>query len=490
MLNQQYSWEQLSLGYIFATLSEGRFITGADANLFPGYRYIWEFILNHYQNYKTFPGVNHLRERFNIHVEYNTLPGYGLEELSDRIRLERVRDIAETTQIEIQKVLTNESATEADIIKVLGDYQQNLSGTLQSEVVWWSQFGQIIQQYIASGNQPVAKYGIDSLDRYTDGIHEGDYVVLYGPTNQGKSTTARYIAGNIQAQGKKVLYFTLEESSRKSVLKTLSTQIHTHFKKLKKATYDEVTYNNMLSIDKTGDIAFVDRLPSKSISEIAQYIFQIQPDVVIIDQLPHLIKHSKGAIWEETLKLSSDLRQFFQNNRIPCIVLAQANRSGKKKNITPEETIALSYAIIQDASTAIFIFPDDEDYPKRKRIKIVKNRDDEVGQEIDLYWDLDNGKIEEEVVSMDKYSGGQYVNSLTNPVYAPGQQPIPGGERIGVGNIETSSKWLQQQQNSAGNASNGGASIQNPVTSLPTSNPTCRPPQGYEPPGLYHQPPA
>lgn len=428
MLDTSLSWDRLSFGYIFNVIREGRYVAGAHVNLHMSTLPVWEYIVQHQQQYNSFPSFTHLRERYNLEYQYLGLPSYSLEELNDRLRLERYKHIAEEVQFNIQKVLTNGDTTEADILNALGSYQDLVQENLTTEVTWLSQFAQIMTDYRNSEGDFVCNYGIPSLDKYTGGLSRGDYVVLYGNTGQGKSNLSRKIAANIASQGKRVLYFTLEESGKKSVLKALGVHICTNFKDLMRGTYTPKTWQTLQSLKVPGDIAFVDRLQSGSVSEVAQYVFQLKPDVVIIDQLPHMIKESGKALWEQAQHLSSKLRQFFQNQKIPAITITQANRAGGKKSkvITVEETIAMSYAIIQDASTGIFIYPDGET-PHIKRIQLVKNRDDESNQIIDLVWKLDDGIITEEIVSKQLPTGGNipYVSTLSNTIQLSAQaEPV------------------------------------------------------------------
>lgn len=479
--HQRYGWRELSVAYIFKIVESSRFITGLEQQLHPEAKTYFNFVLNCLQQYQCFPTDNHLREYLNLHRQHHAIAEYSVEEIADRIRLEKVKYDATEAIANMQKVLTLENVQATDILKPLLALQDKIFNAKQAEIHWLSQFADIMHYYRESGGDKVCDYGLPTLDKYTGGLCRGDFIIIYANQSEGKSTLSRHIAGRIAEQAKIVLYFTLEESGKKSVLKTISTQVQTNFNDLMEGTYTHETYQKLGQYRPKGNVAFVDYLESGEISEIARYVHEVNPDVIIVDQIPHLIKASKHSQWEEVSRISRQLRSFAQLNKIPMIALTQANRQGKqKKNPTLEESMSMAYAQAQDASQVLFLHPD-ESGPgyTRKRVTLLKNRDHQRGQSIDLKWDIAKGVVEEEVITMEYYqNGGSYYapnlgstealaaissgvhhGSHPQPMAGPNNGQAVGGSPVNSAGIQQSS----YQQNPA---------IQSGYIGGPNYNPT------------------
>lgn len=462
-----YNWQELSIAYIFGVVQHKRFLKNMEAQLHPESRSYLNYVLSVLHQYKSFPTFLHLQQQFNLHYEYSAIPEFTLEELADKIRLEKTKYDAMETIAEVQKCLTTEGMTIQDFLKPLIRLQERTFNADATELHRLSEYRSILRYYREQGGERVCGFGLPTLDTHTGGISKGDYIVVYANTSQGKSTLTRHIAGNIASQGKVVLYITLEERGRKSVLKTLSTQIREPFDPLINTSYGIDTYKKLENFNVPGDVVFLDRLETGSIPEIARYAYEIEPDVIVVDQIPHLIKPGKQALWETVTHVSSQLRQFGQNNGIPIIALTQANRMGKKKGATMEDSISMAYSQAQDASILIFLHPD-EPGPGYilKRLSLLKNRDKAHGQMIDLRWELNTGIIEEEVLTTDFYTGGIYAPTTTpNTPVLSGQpsvtesvpntshpQPLSAIIGASVGAGETPVSGIQQPTNPGGYA--------------------------------------
>jgi archaellum biogenesis ATPase FlaH len=441
-------WKEISIAYIFAILRDNKIAKGSEKIIHMEVKSSFDFVCNYLAEFGVFPTALHIKENFNFDEYYQGLQHIPSPELLKRLRTEYVIYQSDFLKTEIQKVITTKTQNlESELVKAIDMFNTSLFSTDNNEVARLSQFPEILHYFHENKQgEIIAKYGIEGFDNITGGIYLGDFIVLYANTGQGKSTLARHIAGNIARQGKKVLYFTLEEPAKKSVIKALSTQIQTSAKSLYEHTYTETPYDKMKKLTGqlvSGDVIFITRLESGSIAEISRYVHQYQPDIIVVDQISHLVKSSRGALWEAYTQKSSELRAYSQSTGIPMIALAQANRSGMKKSATNvEDSMAMAYAMAQDSSHCIFLHPDETDF--QKKCTFVKNRDGEAGVEVHLTWKIAHGVID----TLHHYQphlafGGNNVTQTPNPL--PNHtiaQPIPGTYQQTMGSSTFKQSWL------------------------------------------------
>lgn len=401
-------WRGLSYGYLFAMLETGRWIDGVAPCLHPESALPYDFIQKHSQQFRALPTVHHLKERFNLDWQYHWLKGFTIEEISQRIKLEKTKFDVQRTVTELQKLLTTDAQVDIQAyLKPLTVLQEGLYKSTDSKVFRLSQWGETAK-YFLSGQDTVriCDYGFEHFDAITGGISLNQLIILYANTTQGKSTLARAIAANIAMQGKRALYFTMEESAKKSVIKALSTLVRVNASSIIENTLSASAYQKLCEFGHIpGDVIFVDKLESKSMAEVHKYVHQYQPDILVIDQIPLFTPNGSMKV-DDVTQVSRNLKDFCQQTGLPIIALTQANRVGATaKKPTMEETMGFAYAMCQDGDVVIFLWPDEQGPGyTRKRCTFLKVRDREKGQYVDLRWDLGNGIIEEESVYLSQFA--------------------------------------------------------------------------------------
>ena len=423
-----WDWRSLSYAYIFAILANGRWIDGAAQSLHPESQGAYNFILGHLQQYRLYPTVDHLKERFNLDWRHHYKQNISIEEISDRLKREKARYDTQATITEMQKLLTidNDSLSPGLLARPLLELQSKLFTISENKTFRLSEWRESYT-YFATGQDAVriCNYGFPTIDQITGGISANQLIILYANTTQGKSTLARAIAANIAMQGKTVLYYTLEESGRKSVIKSLSTLVRVNATSIIDNTISADAYKKLCEFGNVpGDVIFIDRVEHKSVGELHRHAQQYKPDVVILDQIPLFTKDGSMRV-DDVTQVSRNLKEFAQQSHIPTIALTQATRIGiKSKKPTMEDTMGFAYAMCQDGDVVIFLWPDEQG-PQwiRKRLTFLKNRDREKNQNLDLRWDLRHGIIEEESLStvtpMQIQPGGFYAPAQPAAIQIP-----------------------------------------------------------------------
>jgi len=390
-------WKRLSYAYCFLLVDQKIFSELALRCLHPQVHPVYHYIQQTQEQYKVFPTAEHLAAQFGLIPEHCRLEGWVEPDLADRLRSEQIR--WDTLQLiaNLQKVLSS-NTKDLDTERILSDvstFQEQFYAVTPTETVALSDAKKVVDEYLSADNPAVALYGYPTLDKVLGGIQQQQLIVVYANTSEGKSTLVRAISANIAQQGKKVLFFTLEESSRKSALQTFANILHFDTKAVVNKTIDPIKLREMDQYTRVaGDVIFVDKVNSKTIGEIARHVQRFQPDVIVLDQIT-LFTEEGDADWKAVTAVSKKLKGYCQHSRIPMIALTQATR--KKSKVSLEDNMAYAYAIAQDADVVIYLYPDEPaNGYVRKKIKVLKNRPGERGLELNMAWQLSNGIIQEE----------------------------------------------------------------------------------------------
>lgn len=269
-------------------------------------------------------------------------------------------------------------------------------------------------KYIENGTEEArAKklyFGIPQLDDAVSGIDEDDYVCILARTNTGKSWVAEYIGVQAWLQGKRVLYYSGEMDIR-SVGYRFDT-MHSNFSNRALRTgYREL--GGDLSIENyrryTDEMSkksgFVVVTPadfngsSPTVRDIERCIKEHKPDLVILDQIS-LMKDYRGAktIREQYVNISTDILTYVNTNKIPFIVVAQANRGADAKNARKKDTdeeleapeineIMESDKIGQDAKKVIALTMQDNILS----LVVRKTRNEGKDTVVKMNWNIDRG---------------------------------------------------------------------------------------------------
>lgn len=395
-----YDWRDISYDYLVRTLENGAFTDALVNLLHPDCLVVCQFIADYVFRFGASPSPTHLRERFNVDLNRANTRHISDNEIKHLLLVEKTRFSVQGVIGELQSILTDRSRSSkpADFLEPLSKLRQQIEQHTEEKVYRLSDFGEALSFYMTGkGNTRVADYGFKSFDSITGGVSAGQFIVLFANTSEGKSTLARTIAGNMAMQGKRVLYVSLEESGRKSVVKTLSTILQT-------SAGDIIT--NKLSVEAhrklcgfggvPGDVIFIDDVQSRTTDELKRLVDRYGAEVLILDQIP-LFTPGYSNKWEDVGEVSRRLKSLAQSYPIPVIGLTQATRKAKSQRVpTIEDAMAFAYALGQDADVLIFLHPD-EKYPEYvcKRCTFLKVRDFERGQTVELMWKISQGIIYE-----------------------------------------------------------------------------------------------
>lgn len=253
---------------------------------------------------------------------------------------------------------------------------------------------------LASGELHMTYFGIRSLD-LLGGMQPGEYVVVGGETEMGKTTLLKQIAN---AQKGEVLYATTEMTKDQWAQRVLASAMHVPMARLGSESFIKNNIDNIIlasgKIDTenitiiTGSIT-----PNRIRAELAKI-----PDckLVIVDYLQRL--RGVTANYESVSIASRDLADMAKDTNIPIIVASQLSRENpqakEKKQLI--DRLKDSGNIANDADWIIFISrnknaqPHTEEYLDAK-LNVEKHKQGGEHPVVEMKFNLDTQCYDEKV---------------------------------------------------------------------------------------------
>lgn len=244
--------------------------------------------------------------------------------------------------------------------------------------------------------------GFGDLDQLTNGLHEGEMVVIAARPSMGKTALAMNIAEHVVMESKKsVAIYSLEMSTPQLVQRLLCSRARVDLNKVRQQFMGK---NYMRSlIDATQQLSeskmYIDDTPALSILELRARSRRLAKryglDLIVIDYLQLLKSPSRRGQENrqvEVSEISSGIKALAKELRIPVLVLAQLNRNPEtragSKGKPRLSDLRESGSIEQDADVVGLLwredyYADDEDSKKesegRAELVIAKQRNGPIG---------------------------------------------------------------------------------------------------------------
>lgn len=189
----------------------------------------------------------------------------------------------------------------------------------------------LFEEEIKDYQRATTSSGFKQFDEITGGIMPGLYIIGAAPS-MGKTTFCLQLADQIAANGRKVIYFTLEQTKRELITKSLN-----RFTDKEKSRDDIIKDPDTRKeaaqkyFEAVGDnIQIVDGTQARKYNHIAAIInnnLEFNP-VIIIDYL-QIIQNgkSKGNLKLDLDEITSNLEALAKNHNLTIVLISSINRS-------------------------------------------------------------------------------------------------------------------------------------------------------------------
>lgn len=262
------------------------------------------------------------------------------------------------------------------------------------------EFERETKEIMASGGKVTSiNSAYPTIDYYTQGWGATHLITIGARTGVGKSVFAINNAVAAMAQGKSVLFFSLEMTRREVISRIIASLSLIPIQSIEKAAplnSDEIQRQKDALEQIRNSKLKIDTNPEVSIEYIKRAaIKQAQTkdglDMIIVDYLQLITNEGKRSRQEEVADISRSLKVLAKELNIPVMVLVQLNRErrGDEEDKTPKiYDIRESGAVAQDSNVVILIDrnmgEDDEVIDPKATFIIAKNRQGEANKFISV----------------------------------------------------------------------------------------------------------
>lgn len=207
-------------------------------------------------------------------------------------------------------------------------------------------------------------YGIAALDAATNGLHQGELIVVAGRPSMGKSALAGNILENVCREGKAGILFSLEMDQGNCADRMIASAGNIHYSAIRSGRMFDADWPRATRAfnEIHGYRLFIDDTPAISLREIKAKCRKLKKgglDVVVVDYLQLMgmnpaISNRVQAIGE----VSRGLKQMARELECAVVLLSQLNRGVDSRNDKRPNMSDLrdSGEIEQDADVILFPF--------------------------------------------------------------------------------------------------------------------------------------
>lgn len=336
----------------------------------------FRFIRDHYHNEHTYgsvPSWQLLEQRFYgfpWSYSYDTLPT-----LCQELRRHKMRVDLQNMADEIMQIADNDPLAAMNILRQAAT-TMSTQHEITNDMLLSNAYEQLQAEYNMIANaQGVTgiPYPWEILNDDTQGMHAGQFIVIYGRPKSMKTWVALVMAVHAYLRGLRVLVWSLEMNEMQMLRRIAAIIAQVDYDKFKKAQLDPATIarvwqilltirdEEMQKMNGTGHTSALlvtqPRGESSGTGALQAKISEFNPDLVVVDGM-YLMRDDRQKVrsidWKAVAHISQDLKQTARIFQIPIIGITQANR-GADKDPKKADLAELAYAdaIAQDCDLCL-----------------------------------------------------------------------------------------------------------------------------------------
>jgi len=217
-------------------------------------------------------------------------------------------------------------------------------------------------------------FGWNLIDEHTFGIHPGEIAVIAAGSAAGKSWIGGHAALNEWKRNRRTALFTLENDLPMSFDRLVCMAARVSFEAWQRGETDEggmqrveLMQEKLKSFDKEPIFLMPSEQEATVVSMVRKALAE-GADSIVIDQLSHVNPGKGNARRERREQIASIMRELkglVREAQIPCVVLHQINREGKKDVVKSGrytmEHMAESSEVERSADFVFTVYQSEED---------------------------------------------------------------------------------------------------------------------------------
>lgn len=235
--------------------------------------------------------------------------------------------------------------------------------------------------------------GFTDLDALTNGLQNGDLILIAARPSMGKTALGLNIAQNAAFRYNKIVaFFSLEMSSEQLTYRIISSETGVDSKILRTpaailSSYDKIAKMNQEVYDRDIQL-FLDDTSGITVSDMRSKLRKLKSkkglDLIVIDYMQLMSTNSRTENRQQEMStISRELKGLAKELRCPLVALSQLSRSpeGRQNKRPILSDLRESGAIEQDADIVMMLYRDNyynkEDANPTTELIVAKNRNGE-----------------------------------------------------------------------------------------------------------------
>lgn len=372
---------------------------------------LWNYLLNHVDKYKTEPSYEEVKDSFKEY-EFEVVTD-SFDYIKDKFIAQLKRREATAALFDLGNIIdTNNHEQLMQIDELFLDRSRDLANILPTtKAAKFSSMKDRIAQYKRDqelGIQKGMPFGIPTLDSYTLGLMEYEYVTIAGPTGFGKTTLGLWFMLNHFFAGHTPMIISLEMSDEEIYKKLdgMAADLKQHAIQAMTLGLDEMGRWEAMAEkieNLENDIIVIDvdnATPEKIYAEASRW----NPDVIMVDyiQLLDAPRHIKES-YKQVGHISKQMKRIARQLRIPVYGLSQTNSESFAEG-AKLTNVSESRAIVHNSDIVLGLHQDEEMQAVQKlELRLLKNRRGVAKKNIYMLWDHENSDYREWNPEIDQF---------------------------------------------------------------------------------------
>lgn len=367
-------------------------------------RRIWVFLRTHFSKYGECPSIEVVNDNF---------PTYKLLDVADSIDyliddlIAKRRKVATSNMLreaitKIEREQDHEGALLALQSGIVQIEQSGLSQTSDVNLIKTTE--ERWEEYQALKLNPGLlgwPTGFPTIDSVTNGLQNGQLLVLTAQPKTGKSTLLMQIAHNVHKAGAVPLFQSFEMSNSEQQKRYDIMRAQISYQRLITGTLtpeEEARYRNSLSDMSEDEHNFwlVDAVNGATVSAIASKVQTLQPDIIFIDGVYLMIDEQSGESNTPLAitNITRSLKRLAQKFNKPVFITTQSLTWKMRKGKVTSDSIGYSSSFFQDADVLFGLEREDENIDDTRIFKVMNARNSGP-VETSLLFTFDTGQFRE-----------------------------------------------------------------------------------------------
>jgi replicative DNA helicase len=371
-------------------------------------RKIWVFVREHFTKYGECPSIEVVNENFPTYelTPVNDSLDYLLDSLVSARRKIATANILREAIEKIDKEQDHEGAL---LALQSGIIQLDASGFTETNDVDITEDNELDKRWNRyqerkANPETLLGYptGFPTIDKVTNGLQNGQLIVITATPKTGKSTVALQVALNIHENSKVVpMFYSFEMSNREQEDRFDAMKARISYQRFITGTNtpeEEQRYFTVVNqgLRRRKGFWLVDSASGATLSGVVAKLQQHRPSILFIDGMYLMIDEQTGeANTPQALtNLTRGFKRLAQKFNIPIVITTQSLDWKKSKGKLSANSIGYSSSFFQDADVLFGLEKPEEEVDETRVLSILASRNSGPGSTF-LTWEWDTATFRE-----------------------------------------------------------------------------------------------